>query len=93
MGGAASYYEDLRGRVRALLIMVADQLPGTTVDLVAEMIDANESGVALETISEMLVVSTGRIDEHELDIVRDLVATMRLDAVVVDRLRPLVESS
>jgi hypothetical protein len=86
---STSYHDDLRGKVRALLIMVADQLPPTTVELVTEMIDANESGVALETISEMLVESRGAVTSNALAVVDDLVRTMRFDPVNVDRLRPL----
>jgi hypothetical protein len=87
---AASYHEELRDRVRGLLITVADQLPASTVALVSEMIDANESGVALETISEMLVESQGKISAGTLALVSELVDTMRLDQVNVERLRPLV---
>jgi hypothetical protein len=89
----SSYYEDLQGRLRALLIIVAGQLPRTTVALATEMVDANESGVALEMISEMLVESGGRLSTDALGIVSDLVATMGLDQDVVERLRPLVTAS
>jgi hypothetical protein len=57
------------------------------------MVDANESGVALETISEMLVESDGRLSVDALGMVSDLVATMGLDQSVVERLRPLVRAS
>jgi hypothetical protein len=89
MVDTASYYEELRGRVRGLLITIADQLPASTVALVSDMIDANESGVALETISEMLVESQGTISTDALMLASELVETMRLDPVNVDRLRPL----
>jgi hypothetical protein len=85
-----SYYEELRGRVQALLIEVADQLPAFTVDLVTELIDANEPGVAVETISEMLAEAHGEISAGTLGHVHDLVTTMHLDPLTTDRLRPLV---
>ena len=88
-----AYHEDLRGRVHGLLIEVADQLPSTTVELVTELIDANESGVALEMLSEMLVESTAEISPTALLMASDLVDTMRLDRANVDRLRPLVRPS
>ena len=78
------------GGVRALLIMVADQLPRTTVALATEIVDANESGIALETISEMLVESDGRLSAEAFGTGSDLVVTMGLDHDVVDRLRPRV---
>ena len=87
---SASYYDDLRGRVRAVLFIVAEQLPRMTVELVTELIDANESGVALETISEVLVERESRITADTLDMVRALVTTMGLDAVTVERLEPLL---
>lgn len=89
MAGAASYREELRGKVRGL-IRVADQLPASTVALVTKMIDANESGVAVETISEMLVESRGTISPDTLAVVIGLVETMRRDPANVERLRPLV---
>ena len=90
MTSAAPDFEELQGRLRGLLITVADQLPAFTVGLVVEMIGANECGLALETMSEMLVESDGRI---ELDVVvaaEALVRLMGLDEVNIDRLRPLV---
>ena len=89
MGGMASHHEELRGRVRGLLITVAGRLPESTVALVSEMIDANEPGVALEVISEMLVESRGKISADTLALVSELVETMRLDPANVERLRPL----
>jgi hypothetical protein len=57
MAPSASQFEELQGRLRGLLIGVADQECRVTVQLVGEMIDANEGGVVLETISEMLAES------------------------------------
>ena len=88
----SSYYEDLRGRVRGLLIEVAGQLPALTVGLVDEMIDANECGVALETMSEMLAESHAVIAGSTLEGVSSLVEAMGLDALNVDRLIPLVSN-
>lgn len=86
----AAYYEDLQGRLRGLLIEVAKELPSVTVGLVDELIDANECGVALEMISDMLVESDGRIDVLVLTDVERLVEDMGLDVSNVDVLRPLV---
>jgi hypothetical protein len=83
-------YDELQGALRALLIMVADQLPTSTVDLVQEMIDANECGVALETVSEMLVASDASIPSSALKVVADLTSSMDLEQVNVERLLPHV---
>jgi hypothetical protein len=73
-----------------VLLAVADQLPRYTVELAAEMIDANEPGVALETICDMLAESRGRLSRESFALVRSLAETMGLDEENVERLRPLV---
>lgn len=84
-------HEHVQGKLRGLLIELADQLSPVTVGLVDEMIDASEGDVALDMLSEMLVESGARLDEQTLAEVASLVATMGLSDEVVNRLRPLVE--
>ncbi len=93
MTSDASRYEDIRGRVRGLLITVADQLPAVTAGLVDELLDANEQGVAVEMLSEILVQSTARISPETMTVFEDVVRDMKLDPANVDRLRPLVIGS
>lgn len=83
-------YDDIRGRVQGLLINVADQLPPVTVGLVDELLDANELGVAVEMLSEMLVESNARLSPDAIAIFKGLVDDMKLDPLTVERLRPLV---
>jgi hypothetical protein len=90
MNWPASSHEDVQGRARGLLITVAPQLPAVTVGIVDEMIDANECGVALEVMSEMLVESEAVISEEILRQVASLVDELGLDRVNVDRLRSRV---
>jgi hypothetical protein len=90
MSDLSAYYEELQGRLRALLITIENELPRVTVDLVAEMIDANELGVALQIMSEMLVESRGSVTEETLDTFGELARVMQLDAINVERLRPLL---
>jgi hypothetical protein len=87
-----SRHEEVQGRTRGLLITLAPQLPAVTVGIVDEMIDANECGVALEIMSEMLVESGGRISEVTLSEVASLVDEMGLDQLTVDRLRSRIET-
>ena len=82
--------EDLQGRLRGLLITVADQLPGVTAQLVGEMIDANEFGVALEILSEVLADSHAAITAGVVKDVAALAELVGLPPVNADRLRPLV---
>lgn len=71
-------------------MMVAEELPPTTVALVGEMIDANECGVALEILSEMLLEAEAQIEPKVLSVVDGLVESMGLDRVNAERLRGLV---
>ena len=87
---AAAPHEEVQGKARGLLIELASQLPSVTVGLVEEMIDANECGVALEIMSEMLVESRAVVSPDQLAMVSELVRIMRLDSINVERLRPLV---
>jgi hypothetical protein len=93
MAPSASQFEELQGRLRGLLIEVGGQLPRVTVQLVGEMIDANECGVALETISEMLADSHASITADVVTDVAQLAETMGLPPANADRLRPLVAAS
>lgn len=83
------HFEELQGRLRGLLFVLADRLPSITVGLVAELIDANECGVALEIIIEMLVESGALIDTAELRIVERLADEMGLQEITAEQLRPL----
>lgn len=76
------YHEDLGGRLRAILILVADQLSRVTVELVTEFIDANECGLALETLSEMLFESGAKVSSQLVVEMRVLAEKMRLDGQV-----------
>lgn len=81
-----AYYEHLQGRLRSLLIRVEDQLPRPTTALISEFIDANECGLALEKLSDILYESEATIDPDIVLDVRALAAIMELDSRVADRL-------
>ncbi len=74
----ASYYEDLRGRVRGVLIAIADAFPTQEVGLIDDLIDANESGVAIEMIVGMLSEARVRVARTVLDQLMALVTYMDL---------------
>jgi hypothetical protein len=48
------YYEEIAGALRGLLIRLDDRLPEKDVTLIAEFIDTNELGLALEQIADVL---------------------------------------
>lgn len=88
----ASRHEEIQGRARGLLITLAPQLPAVTVGIVDEMINANECGVALEIMSEMLVESGAIISQEAFSDFAALADEMKLDRLNVDRLRSRVET-
>lgn len=80
----------LQVRLRWLLARTEASLPQVTVAFVSEFIDANECGLALETISEILVESAVEIDRSILEVINELTQEMGLDEIIVARLLPLV---
>lgn len=84
-------FEDLQGRLRAVFTRLADQLPVDTAGYVDEFIDSSEFGLALETMSEVLAESDGRIDSETLAMVRSLAEQMGLAPETHERLAPLVD--
>ena len=49
-----AYYEEIAGLLHGLLIRLDDRLPSKDVTLIAEFIDANELGLALEQMADAL---------------------------------------
>jgi hypothetical protein len=84
-----NYYEELQGRLRALLIQTGFWISPEELTLFNELVDANECGVALDMLTEALVSSEARIDEAVFKDVQSLAEQMNLEAAVVDRLRRL----
>jgi hypothetical protein len=49
-----AYYEEIDGRLHGLLIWLDARLPGRQITLIAEFIDYNELGLALEQMADVL---------------------------------------
>ncbi len=49
-----AYYEEIAGHLHGLLARLDDRLAGKDVTLIAEFIDANELGLALEQMADAL---------------------------------------
>lgn len=56
-----AHYEEVAGQLHGLLIRLEDRLPDQDVTLIAEFIDANELGLAIEQMADVLSE-----DEHPL---------------------------
>jgi hypothetical protein len=85
-----SQQDDVDGRLRWLLIELGHLLAPVTVGLAHEMIDASESPIALDMMSEMLVEAGVSLDRRIVDEVADLAAAMGLGPEPAGRLEPLV---
>jgi hypothetical protein len=49
-----AWHEEMRGRALAFLVTVDDRLPHDTAALAHDMIDANEYGIAVEIMRDIL---------------------------------------
>lgn len=85
----AAYYEDLRGRVRGVLIAVAEAFPAEQVGLVDELIDANESGVALEMLVGMLRETEASVPSAVVDQIAGLVNDMDMPPQIAAQVKEL----
>jgi hypothetical protein len=84
--GGGGNRDEVQGQVRGLLIIFADQLPSRTVGIIDELIDHDESGVALEVMSEALATSGITVSGETLGLFSEAVARLQLDPVNVTRL-------
>lgn len=63
----AAWHEEMRGRCRGLLLAVADRVPELTAGLAGELIDANECGIAIEMIADVLDETGASLGDDESD--------------------------
>jgi hypothetical protein len=78
-----AYYEEIAGLLHGLLIRLDDRLPGKDVTLIAELIDANELGLALEQMADVLSEDERSLTTDERADMLALVGRMQMD----DRVR------
>jgi len=74
-----TYYEEIAGRLHGLLIGLDDRLPGKDVTLIAEFIDANELGLAVEQMADVLSVDERPLSHDERSEMLALVDQMHMD--------------
>lgn len=67
-----TYYEEIAGILRGLTIRLSDRLPEKDLGVIAEFLDANELGLALDQVAyalsenEQPVTADERADMHAL---------------------------
>lgn len=86
----AAYYADLESRVKELIRAVEGAFASDQTAQLLELAEHNEPAVAVEMLSEMLVERDAPVAQSVFDELAALVETMRLEADVSERLRPLV---
>jgi len=83
----SAYFDDLDGRLRGLLIAVADQLSSQTTGFVVEYLDAAEYGLAFDLIVHDLLIETTPLKAEVIEMVWSLNDTLGLDPKTVEVLR------
>lgn len=73
------HYDEIAGLLNGLLIRLDDRLPGRDVKLIAEFIDANELGLALEQMADRLSEDEKPLSVDERDDMLALVVRMQMD--------------
>jgi hypothetical protein len=74
-----AYYEEIAGQLHGLLIRLDDRLPGKDLTLIAEFIDANELGLALEQMADAMSEDELPLASYERSDMLALVERMGMD--------------
>jgi len=72
-------YEEVSSRAMAILIRLEDRLSLQTQEIVRELVDHNESGVALEIMADKLAEAGASISDRERTDMLQLVSEMGMD--------------
>ena len=72
-------HEEVSGRAVGILIRLGDRLSLQTQEIVHELVEHNESGVALEVMADMLAESGASITDPERNEMLRLVSDMGMD--------------
>lgn len=73
-----AYYEEIAGELHGLLVRLDDRLPGKDITLIADFIDANELGLALEHMADALREDEQPLTPNERADMLHLVARMQM---------------
>ena len=83
--GVDRAYEEIAGLLYGLLIRLDDRLSGKDVALIAEFIEANELGLALEQLADVLSEDVQPLSPDER---ADMLSAGRSPAEVIESLAP-----
>lgn len=82
-----AYYADVETRVSALVRAFDHVFPAKQIELLLELADHNEPGVAVEMLSTMLVETASPVKASLRDEFEALAEAMHLDASVWEQLQ------
>ena len=78
----STHYEDLQGRLRGLLIEFQNRFAREQGSMLDELIDANECGIALEMMTEILAEADASIPKDQINQIAQLAEEMKLPTVL-----------
>jgi hypothetical protein len=81
-------HEELNGRAMGLGILFGDRLSLQTQEIVHELVEHNEPGIALEMTADMLAEGGAPVTDRERAEMLDLVSVMGMDDGVEQSLAP-----
>jgi hypothetical protein len=73
-----AWYEEIAGVLHGLLIRLDDRLPGKDISMIAEFIDADELGLALEQMAHLLAKDKQPVSAEERADILSLAKRMRM---------------
>jgi hypothetical protein len=73
-----AYYEEIAGDLHGLLVRLGDRLPGEDITLIVEYIDADELGLALEQMADVLSEDQEPLTSNERADILRLVERMQM---------------
>ena len=87
-----AHYEDLANDLRAILRSVDGQVSRSTAQLLAELVDHNEPGVALEILTAELIAGAMAISSETYGAIMALSVTMSMTSIDLPSLRSQVDA-
>jgi hypothetical protein len=76
------YFAELQRDLKKLLLLVGVHFPQSRREIIRELIDANECGLALEVLSEALVEQNVEIEPDLANSILRLARTMQMESTV-----------
>jgi hypothetical protein len=90
-GFSNAYHDEMQQKARAILVITGASISAEQLALFNDLVDANETGIALDMLTDALASSGAKIDVAAFRDIQALSEQMGLEAEIVDRLGPIVQ--